>query len=142
MSTKANRKKTEQLGMSIGTASNRLRKEVMFNLLRRLNGNICYRCKREIKTAEEMSLEHKIPWLDSHDPIGLFFDLTNIAFSHSACNRRRPGQPTLRKEGPLGTAWCSGCQEFKPTTEFWRNATKYNGYVGYCKDCFRTRGYG
>lgn len=33
-----------------------------------------------------LSIEHKIPWLNSENPQGLFFDLQNIAFSHLSCN--------------------------------------------------------
>lgn len=35
---------------------------------------------------DELSIEHKTPWLDSEDPKALFFDLNNIAFSHLSCN--------------------------------------------------------
>lgn len=31
-------------------------------------------------------MEHKIAWLDGNDPISLFFDLNNTAFSHLKCN--------------------------------------------------------
>ena len=37
---------------------------------------------------ETFSIEHKTPWLDSGDPIGLYFDLDNISFSHLSCNCR------------------------------------------------------
>ena len=34
-----------------------------------------------------LSIEHKIPWLDSDNPKELFFNLEkNIAFSHLSCN--------------------------------------------------------
>ena len=82
----SNEKKNTQLGMPIGTAGNRLRKEIMFKLLTKLNENICYRCGKKIESAEELSIEHKEPWLDSPNPKELFFDLENIAFSHLSCN--------------------------------------------------------
>jgi hypothetical protein len=40
----------------------------------------------EIESEKQLSIEHKIPWLDSENPISLFFDLENIAFSHLSCN--------------------------------------------------------
>lgn len=89
-----NKKKADQLGMPIGTASNRLRKSVVFKLLKKLNENYCFQCGSEIETEKELSIEHKIPYLDSENPVELFFDLDNIAFSHLSCNtgaaRKRP----------------------------------------------------
>lgn len=35
---------------------------------------------------DNFSIEHKIPWLDSDDPVDLFFNLENIDFSHLLCN--------------------------------------------------------
>lgn len=72
--------------MPIGTASNRLRKMILFSMAKKLNLTLCYRCNREIKDIKNFSIEHKIAWLDSHNPIELFFDLDNIAFSHLSCN--------------------------------------------------------
>ena len=37
-----NKKKQNQLGMPIGTATNRLKKLVMFDILKRHNENFCY----------------------------------------------------------------------------------------------------
>lgn len=79
-------KKNNQLGMNFGTASNRLRKIIMFELIKRLNLDTCYQCGCKIDNANEFSVEHKIPWLDSENASGLFFDLDNIAFSHLKCN--------------------------------------------------------
>ena len=79
-----NEVKNRQLGMPFGTASNRLRKMVLFDLLRKHGENICFRCGKEIETYEELSLEHKQPWLNVDAT--LFWDLGNIAFSHLNCN--------------------------------------------------------
>src|SRR5579864_1616417 len=73
-----------QLGMPRGTAANRLRKLVLFDLLIRHKENVCYRCKQQIQKAEELSIEHKRPW--ENVDVKLFWDLTNIAFSHLSCN--------------------------------------------------------
>ena len=90
-----NQKKYDQLGMPIGTAANRLRKLIMFSMARELNRIACYYCNEEIENVEDFSIEHKIPWLDSKEPVKLYFDLTNIAFSHLSCNigARRSNAP-------------------------------------------------
>ena len=72
--------------MPHGTASNRLRKSIMFSLIKQCGFDICYRCKEVIETEKELSIEHKTPWLDSENPKELFFDLGNISFSHLRCN--------------------------------------------------------
>lgn len=85
--SKSNAKKSEQLGMSFGTASNRLKKMILFALVKSRSGlDRCYRCGESIESVEELSIEHKEPWLDSDNPKELFFDLQNIAFSHLSCN--------------------------------------------------------
>jgi hypothetical protein len=83
-----NKKKNEQLGMAYGTAANRLRKSILFKLIVAGGYDTCHRCGEKIETERELSIEHKVPWLDSEDPKGLFFDLNNIAFSHLSCNCR------------------------------------------------------
>lgn len=82
----SNQKKTDQLGMPIGTASGRLRKTIIFQLLKEVNKNFCFQCGAEIETEKDLSIEHKIPWLDSEKPKEMFFDLENIGFSHLTCN--------------------------------------------------------
>lgn len=81
-----NDKKTAQLGMPIGTASNKLKKEVLFSLLKKLGEDVCFQCNEKIENSDSLSIEHKIPYLDSDDPKKLFFDLDNISFSHLTCN--------------------------------------------------------
>lgn len=39
---KYNKKKSEQLGMPLGTASAKLRKSILFNLLKEAGKNICF----------------------------------------------------------------------------------------------------
>lgn len=46
--------------------------------------NKCYQCGNTIDKVEELSIEHKTPWLDSDTPKELFFNLENIAF-HNGC---------------------------------------------------------
>lgn len=81
-----NKKKANVLGMPYGTANGKLKKNLMFNLVCKLNLNICFHCNTEINKVEEFSIEHKIPWLNSDKPVELFFNLENISFSHLKCN--------------------------------------------------------
>lgn len=77
-------KKSHQLGMNVSTAQGRLVKDLLFESAK---NTPCYRCGG-VLTRETFTIEHKIPWLDSEDPVKLFFDLGNISFSHHACNMR------------------------------------------------------
>ena len=111
----ANEKKTAQLGMPLGTASGKLKKLIMFDLVKRLGEDGCFRCGDRIESASELSVEHKLPWLDE-DP-ALFWDLSNVAFSHLGCNVRAARQP--RKIAyPEGYKWCGKCQQMKALEEF------------------------
>ena len=110
----SNAKKDKQLGMSHGKASNILRKKILFSLIQRLEEDTCYRCEEKIKTADELSIEHKIPWLDSENPVALYFDLDNISFSHLSCNcsSSRPGirEKREKKETHGLTGYSNGCR--------------------------------
>tara|TARA_R100000479_G_scaffold107563_1_gene53936 strand:+ start:73 stop:453 length:381 start_codon:yes stop_codon:yes gene_type:complete len=103
------KEKTKQLGMNPGTASNRLKKNLLFEFAKRLDMHWCYQCAAEIKNSDQFTIEHKTPWLHSEDPRGLFFDIDNIAFSHKSCNysaaRNRKGKPC-----PSTTAYRNGCR--------------------------------
>ena len=77
-------KKQNQLGMNPSTASHRLIKDILFSFIQKENIK-CHQCDCEM-TREDFSIEHKIPWLDSNNPIELYFDLNNITFSHLNCN--------------------------------------------------------
>lgn len=86
-------KKQSQLGMNPSTASGRLVKDVLFKFVQMHHPN-CFKCGLPM-TRETFSIEHKTPWLDSDDPVGLYFDLNNIDFSHNKCNAaaaRRPNK--------------------------------------------------
>ncbi len=83
---RANVRKNELLGMSHGTAANRLRKMVLFSLVCELNKNFCFQCGQKIISVKDLSIEHKKPWQNADDPVESFFDLSNIAFSHLSCN--------------------------------------------------------
>lgn len=85
-SQNGNAKKAKQLGMPLGTAANRLRKMLLFDMMQRLGEDSCFRCGRRIQDIKNFSIEHKQPYLNSNNPAELFFDLNNIAFSHLSCN--------------------------------------------------------
>lgn len=71
--------------MNPSTAQNRLIKDILWSLILQTNQHICCKCDKEM-TRETFSIEHVKPWLDSENPIKLFFDLNNISFSHLSCN--------------------------------------------------------
>jgi hypothetical protein len=142
-SERANKKKNDQLGMPFGTANNRLRKNILFNLLVRLNETICFQCKQQIKTVDELSIEHKIPWLDNDS--ALFWDLDNIAFSHLRCNIRAADKSfTVGNERPWSRkhnqthVYCPVCKQMLAKSEFYPNRANKTGVSGYCKCCTST----
>ena len=130
-----NQKKTIQLGMSYGKAGWILRKSIMFWLLEELGWDICCRCNTPIDTVDEVSIEHKEPWLDSDNPAELFFDLDNIGFSHVSCNRQHR---TTKKIGPPGTQWCWACKQFKDTSVF-PTRTSQHRWSDECRECHTIR---
>lgn len=105
----SNTKKADQLGMPHGTASNRLRKMLLFSLLKELGRNVCYQCEHTIETVEELSIEHKKPWLDSDSPIDLFFNLENIGYSHLSCNSGA-ARYTEKNSHPSLNSYNKGCR--------------------------------
>ncbi len=102
-------KKQNQLGMNPSTASGRLVKDVLYSLVVQTDQNNCYQCGLPM-SRDTFSIEHKEPWLDSEDPLGLYFDLNNISFSHHSCNVaaarkvRKHETPEDSKEAHLKTS--------------------------------------
>ncbi len=82
----SNAEKTRLLGMPLGTASNKLKKMLLFELVSAITKLGCYRCGKEIKSIDDFSIEHMEPWASAKDPVKAFFDLGNIAYSHLSCN--------------------------------------------------------
>ena len=132
-----NQNRANQLGMPWGTAMNRLRKIILFSLLEKHNENNCFRCSAPILVIDELSIEHKKPWL--YISSDLFWNLDNIAFSHLKCNKpdrpRYPNNEHLRKVGPEGTSWCVRHQAFLPKEQFSKDLARWNGLVNRCKEC-------
>jgi hypothetical protein len=125
----------QQLGMSQGAASGRLKKILLFQFLVRLKENFCFRCKAEIVSVEDLSVEHKEPW--EGISADLFWDLNNIAYSHLKCNVicKRPGTGiSFRKVGPEGTAWCWKCDKFLSVENFSANKFRWNNLNALCKE--------
>lgn len=137
------KRKSAQLGMPFGTANHRLKKNIMFDMMVRLEEDTCFKCGEKIQSADQLSIEHRVPWLDVSTD--LFWDLDNIAFSHLACNRpNRPkgGGPkgfrpsnTMFDRGPQGTSWCGKCKSFLPFSEFHLNSKRTVGVHHHCKIC-------
>jgi len=78
-------KKKQQLGMHPSTASGRLVKDILFNNICKNKKNKCFRCGLKM-TRNDFSIDHKIAWLDSPNPVMMYFNLKNITFSHLSCN--------------------------------------------------------
>lgn len=129
----SNKRKDETLGMPHGTANNRLRKNILFFLLKKHGENICIRCNQVIQEVEELSIEHIKPWEGISSE--LFWDLQNIAFSHLRCNVGARSPSPRRKEAPQGMAWCSTHQKFLSDKEFYKNSNHHNGLSFNCKEC-------
>jgi hypothetical protein len=107
-----------QLGMPFGTANNRLKKIIMFDLVCKLDQNSCFQCKKPM-TLENFSIEHKAAW--QHNNSELFWDLNNIAFSHLVCNVMAAKKRVL-----------THC---KRGHEFTKENTRIQGKSRVCKKC-------
>lgn len=96
--------------MSFGKANNRLRKMILFSLLQSIGLNVCFRCGELIHHVNDVSIDHKITWENSDNPVVLFFDLDNIAFSHLSCNAK--AAKPRRRIPKCGTETCykNGCR--------------------------------
>jgi len=70
-------------GMPRGTANSKLRKKILFELLRKIGANKCRHCGLDIVLSEDLAIEHLQDWKDNQD---LFWMLNNIAFSHLDCS--------------------------------------------------------
>lgn len=137
MGTRSNTERSRQLGVPFGTANSRLKKLIIFSLIVKLGENQCYQCGQIIETADELSIEHKKPWL--HTDKALFWDIDNIAFSHLRCNRpNRPAQSEIRlrrrKDKP-GLLRCRLCREFKEENQFSKHKGTFDGLDYECKGC-------
>lgn len=86
-------RKSQILGMGFHKASYRLLRRILYGMLIELNRTKCYRCKNEIMSVNDLSVEHKKAWQSSENPLEMFFDLSNISFSHKSCNSKAAVNP-------------------------------------------------
>jgi hypothetical protein len=131
------KKKSEQLGMPFGTASNRLKKNILFEFVKAAGSGSCHRCNLPIESVDDLTIEHKEAWLDRN--IMLFWDIDNIAFSHAGCNSRAARRNPPRKEDgrPEGWGWCGDCNFYLPADQFYKDKTRWDGLSTYCKQHFK-----
>jgi hypothetical protein len=143
---KHNNIKAIQLGMSYGKANAKLRKLIIFDLIKKLNLNVCYRCHNSIENIDTLSIEHKIPWFNSSNPYELFFDINNITFSHLLCNikHKRNNSKLMshtmklkwsRTLPPEGMAWCGYCKQTLLKEFFSFNKSTRTKTEWICKKC-------
>lgn len=123
-------KKIKQLGIDPATAASRLKKEILFHYIKKAGENYCHQCGVEIINSLELSIEHKIPWLDSDDPNKLFFDLDNIAFSHLSCNisaARKPMKGIVTSEHGTISRYSIGCRcdICKESMKLWKRTRRH-----------------
>lgn len=104
-------KKKMQLGMNPSTASGRLVKDLLWNFVETTGQSACCKCG-EPMSRETFSIEHVTPWLDSDDPVGLYFDIQNISYSHLKCNIEDARKTPV--DTPCGTrgSYRKGCRCF------------------------------
>lgn len=102
-------KKQTQLGMNPSTASNKLVKDILWKLIVQTERDTCYKCGDKM-SRESFSIEHIQHWLDSDNPVGNYFNLDNISFTHHRCNVR--DKRDTRKLKPCGThqSYDRGCR--------------------------------
>jgi hypothetical protein len=135
----SSKRKGEFLGIPHGTATAWLRKLILFSLLKKHNENFCFRCKEEIESADELTIDHIEPW-EGID-VNLFWNLENITFSHRKCNRphRLKGGGSKKKHSPPEEmAWCAEHKSFLPRSLFDQGG-RWDGLKDYCKECRRSR---
>lgn len=131
MKTKS--KKNLQLGMNISTASSKLSRDLLWNFIGTTGNNECYRCG-EPMTRDTFSIEHKIPWLDSEDPVGLFFSIDNISYSHLSCNSAARRETRNPPECGTYVKYTAGCR-CSPCSSAWLEYKRKN----YSKESRRNR---
>ena len=98
----------DALGCALGTARARLVKLIIFGLLDALGRTACFRCS-EPMTSATISIDHVIPWLHAENAQELYFDVSNIDFSHVVCNSNaaRRAKPQEHGGGESGRRNCS-----------------------------------
>ena len=127
---KSHETKCKQLGVHASTARYQLIRVILLHYIRECGEDKCYRCGVPIEDPNDLSIDHKIPWL--HNGKELFYDIGNIAWSHKKCNK---ADRTGRKQSKEGYSWCCVCKKELPLEEFSKKATRWNGVDFDCKSC-------
>jgi len=93
--------------MNPSTAQGKLVRDILWEMIRIAGMTSCHHCGKPMD-RNTFSIEHIEPWLDSEDPVGLFFDLDNISFSHQECNIKA----SRTNKSPCGTVqkYNNGCR--------------------------------
>jgi len=74
------------LGKDIGAAQRSLLRKIAFLYFYEKQKGKCFRCS-ELLSFDSWHLDHIKSWMRAVDPKASFFDLANLAASHSQCNR-------------------------------------------------------
>jgi len=130
----SNQKKAKLLGMPFGTANGKLKKMLLWHFATKLKMLVCYHCGELIETLEEFSIEHTEPWMSAADPVGVFFDVEKIAFSHINCNVGAAIHPNTRKVVG-GKLRCSICGGWFQKDSFHKASRDTTGRTSECKRC-------
>lgn len=124
----------DQLGMAPATAHSKLRQSLLFAFAKQLGLTSCFVCGQPIDNINEFTVEHKIPWLHADNAADLYFTHSNIAFSHSRCNRpHRYNKPVDRSNGD--NLRCGRCKLFHHSTRFPVCKRSADGRSNTCYDC-------
>jgi hypothetical protein len=129
MAETSNQIKTRLLGEPYGTATGRLRKVLMFEMAKRLDEDICYRCKYKIESVDEFSIEHTVSWQGASNPKEVFFDTSKIGFSHLICNIRHGNRHRLPEEIRIERARLRAERQLKNRSESNYNITRRESYA-------------
>jgi HNH endonuclease len=130
------KQKNDFLGENFSTATARLKRNLMFQMAQRLGLDSCFRCHNSIQTAEEISVDHKEPWL--YVSKELFWNLNNLAFSHKRCNttdRKELNKANNTRQNPVGKNWCGRCKRFRLIKYFGIKRSSNDGLSSTCKPC-------
>lgn len=137
MSNSVAKRREEQLGMPYGTACARLRKSIMFSLIKECGKAVCFRCQKPILTERELSIDH-INWWENIDS-DLFWDLNNVAFSHLRCNTMTQRRGNRKRVGIVDYRKCSFCKEEYPIECFHKDKGNPAGVSSSCIPCNHLR---
>lgn len=77
----------DKLGVKAGKALGILYKKIRFDQAVRLKEDICCRCGEKITDIDDFTIDHIEPWIHSEDPVDRFYNLDNIGYAHSKCNK-------------------------------------------------------